>query len=78
MGYHHTPVTANEAVFLGQGGDAKGNQVFPHYSDNDDDDADAQQLMNLHGAERIRDPYDEYGVVEGTGFLPNQKHSNGL
>jgi hypothetical protein len=61
MGYHHTPVTKNKAVFLGQGGDAPGNVVFPVFSDNDDDDADQQRLKNSSGSMPIGDPYDEYG-----------------
>jgi hypothetical protein len=60
-GYHHEPVTDNEAVYLGQGGDARGNMVFPRYSDNDDDDPDTEQLEHMHGCERIHDPYDRYG-----------------
>lgn len=60
-GYHHEPVTDNEAVFLGQGGDAHGNRVFPRFSDNDDDDFDDESLERLHGASRIKNPYDEYG-----------------
>jgi hypothetical protein len=61
-GYHHTPVTANQACYVGQGGDAPGNVVFPRYSDNDDDDNDSDRLAHLEGCQPINnDIYAEYG-----------------
>jgi len=60
-GYDGQPLTDNKAVYLGQGGDAPGNIVFPHYSDNDLDDPDTARLKHLDGAEDIENPYDRYG-----------------
>ena len=60
--YHHTPSTQNEGIYLGQGGDAPGNIVFPHYSDNDSDDPDTERLSHMHGCQPINnDIYAEYG-----------------
>lgn len=60
--YHHTPVGRDDVRFLGQGGDAPGNMVFPHYSDNDSDDPDTQRLADLTGHQIInKDIYAEYG-----------------
>ena len=67
--YHHTPVTQNEARYLGQGGDAHGNIVFPRYSDNDSDDPDTDRLQSLEGCDPINnDIYAEYG--NGRNPLP--------
>ena len=60
-GYDGRPLTNNKAIYLGQGGDAPGNIVFPRYSDNDDDDPDTERLSHLHGCEPIENPYDRYG-----------------
>lgn len=60
--YHHEPVTDNTAGFLGQGGDAPGNIVFPRYSkDHPDNPDDTDRLSELHGCEPIEDPYERYG-----------------
>ena len=57
----HEPATTNTATFVGQGGNAHGNRVFPHYSDNDDDDYDRDNIGHLRGESLIHDPYEKYG-----------------
>ena len=52
-------VEATDCMFIGQGGNAPGNQIYPRYPGDDPDfdlcDDDTKGLV------RIRDPYEKYG-----------------